>query len=150
MYTSLRYAVMTVQLADKRVLLYRKNHGGWPQWAVTHESFLSHHESPLVEINKILMNNFGIDPSGYNDKFAEIKQLGVVETRSNRCIYPFLAKIHRAFSFTSMADCEYKAVLWHDLLKDMDRESLRSVQAQKYTPTSKSLVKALNRAKVID
>lgn len=148
----LKYMTLTVQLADKRVLLYRKYHGGSPMWAVTHETFLCNHEPPLVEANRAILNQFGIDPVTYRDDFAEMKQLSPMDIVPNRRIFPFIIKMKKVLSFTTEAASEYLALDWYDIVDRVIKDAARPETGQfpKHTPTSLLLVRGLHNDKVFD
>jgi hypothetical protein len=148
----LKYMTLTVQLADKRVLLFRKNHGGGPIWAITHETFLCNHEAPLVEANKIILNQFGINPNTYEDDFAEIKQLPPMNIIPNRQIFPFIIKMKKMLSFRTAAESEYLALDWYEIVDRVIKDSVCPEPGQwpQHTPTSLLLVKGLHTNKVFD
>jgi len=151
MYNSLKYMTLTVQLADKRVLVNRTKYGGGARWAVTHETFLCNHETPLVEANKLLMNNFGIDAGDYTDDFATIKQYPPNSVAINRFIHPYVLKMHKTLSFKIDALQEYRALDWYDIVDDVLKDATsRSTMAQKYTPTAAFVTKIIHNLKVFD
>lgn len=151
MYNSLKYMTLTVQLADKRVLINRKTHGGQSRWMVSHETFLCNHEVPLIEANKVILNKFGIDPVTYTDDFATIKQYPPVSVTVNRLLYPYILKMHKSLSFRTDVLEEYRALDWYEVVDDIIKDSThRSVMAQRYTPTAAFLTKTLHKLKVFD
>ena len=151
MYQSLKYMMLTVQLADKRVLLHRTNHGGWPMWSVTHELYLNSYEVPLVEANRVLLHHFQINTATYKDDFADIKQYPPQTVATNRLIYPFILRMKQTLNFRCKSTDEYRALDWYEIIDDVIKDSThRSHAANKYTPTAAFFVKTLNQMKVFD
>jgi hypothetical protein len=105
---------------------------------------------PLIEANRILIKELDLDPMIYDDKVAEIKQLGMISLDSQRTIHPFLVKMNSTLSFKCGAYHEYRPMTWDDIIGDIIKEATRSNMAQKYTYTAKLLVKELNRRRVLE
>ena len=148
----LKYLNVVVQLADKRVLLYRKHHGGWPQWSVTHEKYLNNEESPLIEANKILYNVFGIDPVNYSDDFAIVKQISPIVIMPNRQLNPYIVKMQTLLSFRGEVEDEYRAFRWDDII-DMIMHDLAGTSTSlnpTFTPTACYAVRGLTNKKVME
>lgn len=144
--TSLRYLNLTIQLADKRVLLYKKRNGGSPQWAITVEQFLTTMEDPLVEANKILWNKFGVNACDYSDEFAEIKRLPSFDIVPNRRIFPFIMKLASNFAFQAKVDDHFVAMDWYSILDDILKKSTNMGAGQwpEHTPTAVLVAKELH------
>lgn len=151
MIQPMRYMTLTVQLADSRVLLHRKVRGCWKAWSVTHEAWLSESESPLNEANRMLTQNFGINPHAYYDDFAEIKQCAPITVASNRWIYPFTMKLKKMFKFTVPYEEEYRALDWYSIVDDVIIDKAQHNPSEPiFSPTAALLVAALNSRKVFN
>ena len=153
MYNYLKYANVTVQLADSRVLVYHKLYGGSSQRTVTREVFLCNNESPLSEANKILWHIFGINVDTYGDAFAEIKQLSPFEIAPNRRIYPYIVRMKSALAFQALPEDQYVAMDWYAIVDDMIVNSggaRKPGSFTKHTPTAILTIKKLHASKVFD
>lgn len=150
MYSRLRYVNITVQVPDGRILLYRKYRGGTAQWAATREKLLIGKDDPLVEINKILWDVFGINPNAYTDNFAEIKQLPAVKILPNRHLHLYTVKMKSSLAFCADAVDQYHPMMWSDIVDDVSVNSHHPPTGYfpKHTPTAIIAIKELQLSKV--
>lgn len=149
---ALKYVNVSVQLADKRVLLFKREHGGSPQWSITIEQFLSHKDDQLVEANKILWKKFGIDTNSYRDSFAKITRLKPIEILPNRVIFPFTVKMKSALAFQCETYERYVAKDWYDILDDLMKLSIHHKKGHwpVHTPTAVFTAKELHIRRAFD
>jgi hypothetical protein len=114
-------------------------------WSATYESLLfSNDRSPLIEVNNILKEKFGINPHSYSDDFAEIKQLTPISLAANRCIHPFIMRVRQKFNCRAVMYEEYGAMYSKDLVDAIINQHL-----SKFTPTASMLVAKLVNLKVL-
>ena len=117
-----RYANLTVQLPDGRILLHRKRPDiveNLPRWRVTVGEFVvSKKLEPLQVANRLMWEIFGINANSYSDNFVEAKVIQPLEHFAT-IIHIFTLRFKTMLAFEAKSNDQYKAMLWDDLVDDV-------------------------------
>lgn len=148
---AIRVANLAIQLPDSRMLVRRKWVKGYKnrEWAFTFEHQLNGNEDPLIRINKLLSDTFGIDPMNYNEAFVSIKRLAPLALWPSITIYIFLLKFNSAVAFQADQEDRFKAMYWDELSADIYNHSMSSLTSQKYTDNAAHVCRELRRRRML-
>jgi hypothetical protein len=138
------YANITVQLQDKRVLLYKEN--AHRPWDLTIKQLVGSSKQSLDLANSILWNTFGIDPNRYSDDFVEIRRYNRIESSKREAITIYVMKLKAALAFQVEPEERFVACRWMDVLEDITRKAvfIEHDPIPKYTQHAILIAQTLN------